>query len=108
MNGHYTSLMILITCLGAVGDSFLKASASGKGAKIPCFIAACCIYCCTITVWYFIMKKVDLSTLGPLYAVISISVLFVIGTILFKEQISLQKIVGMVFALIAIYIMSAR
>jgi len=55
--------------------------------------------------WFFVMKKMKLSTLGVLYGVGCIILLALVSVFYFKEKISSIEIFGIVLAIISIIIL---
>lgn len=55
--------------------------------------------------WFFLMRKVKLSTLGVWYSVGCVVLLTLLSVFYFKEKISSMEVVGIIFAVISLIIL---
>ena len=102
--------IIIAICLagvGVLGDFFIKLS--GNGAKYiswPYFIIGSIIYALTAFGWFYVLKHVNLSILGIIYSLATIILLFIVGTLFFKEHVSSYEVVGIVLGIISIALLA--
>ena len=64
------------------------------------------IYGFTAFGWFFVMRKIKLSTLGVVYGVSCVIFLALVSVFYFKEKISSMEIVGLVLAIISLIILA--
>lgn len=64
------------------------------------------IYGLTAFGWFFVMRKIKLSTVGVLYGVSCVVLLTLVGVFYFKEKINPLEIFGIALAIISLIILS--
>ncbi|HRY31103.1 MAG TPA: transporter [Candidatus Paceibacterota bacterium] len=64
------------------------------------------IYALTALGWFFVMRKIKLSTLGVLYGVSCIILLALISTLFFKEKLFLAEILAIILAILSLFVLS--
>jgi len=64
------------------------------------------IYGLTAFGWFFVMRKIKLSTSGVLYAISCVVLLTFASVFYFKEKISLLEIIGISMAIFSLIILS--
>ncbi len=98
--------VILLSAMGAIGDSFIKLSGAGKiFMDVKWFIVGFVIYAATAFGWFFVMKNIKLSTLGVFYAVSTIIFLIIVGVFYFKEPLNNYEIVGIILAIVSLILL---
>ena len=100
-------IIIAIVGLTAIGDYFLKV-ASGKASAFTSleFVAGAAFYALSAGAWVLVMKHLPLSTIGVLYADISLIVITLLGVVVFGEKIGVRELLGIAFAIAALSLMS--
>ena len=106
-----TTIMIIIaagmSAVGIVGDYFLK-RASGEASPLgtPAFLIGLALYSSTAFAWVFVMRYLKLATIGAIYSVCMILMLTTMGFFLFDETLNRYEMVGIVFAIASIVLLS--
>ncbi len=102
MNKVILSLIvaIVLSLIGVLGDSFIKASGAGvKFINWKIFIPGLLIYASTAFGWFFVMKNIKLSTLGAFYAITTVLALVLVSVFYFKESLNIYEMVGIFLAI---------
>lgn len=106
---------ILVAFLFGVGLSITTVFADGliKWASLQkafsgwqMLVLGAVIYGLTAFGWFFVLRKIKLSTAGVLYAVSCILFLALLSVFYFKEKITTMEIVGIVLAVISLVLLS--
>jgi len=97
-----------LSIITVIGDTLIKNASlrevlSGRGWLL--LISGSIIYGLTAFGWFFIMKKLKLSTLGVLYGVSCIICLTLVSVFYLKERINLMEILGIILAIISLVIL---
>ena len=107
-----TIIYIIFTTTGLtlmkLGGDSLKLSLSKEiNFKIGwiTFLGFAC-YLISFLLWQKLLVKYDLSTIVPIVTGITQIIIVIIGYLIFKEQVSLQSIIGALIIIIGIVIMS--
>ena len=107
--------LIIISLLAGIGlsivtvlaDAFIKhASLQTAFSGWKWLVLGALIYGATAFGWFYVMRKVKLSTLGVLYSVTVVVFLTLVSVFYFKEKISNLEIVGIIFAIIGLAILA--
>jgi drug/metabolite transporter (DMT)-like permease len=89
------------------GDAVVKnASLQDAFSGWKMLVLGALIYGITAFGWFFVMRKIKLSTLGALYAVSCVIFLVLVSVFYFKEKINLFEIFGIILAIISLLILS--
>jgi len=100
-------LVIFLAGVGVLGDFFIKLAGNGtKYISWPYFIIGLLIYVLTAIGWFYVMKHMDLNILGIFYSLTTVILLFVIGTLFFKEHVNGYEMVGIILGIISIALLS--
>lgn len=100
-------VIIALAGMGVIGDYFIKISGNGeKYITLRYFFIGLVIYACTAFGWFFAMKSIKLSTLGVIYALSTSLMLLAVGVVIFKEHLGGTEILGFIFAIAAILLLS--
>ncbi len=96
-----------MSAVGIVGDYFLK-RASGEASPLatPAFLVGLALYSSTAFAWVFVMNYLKLATIGAIYSVCMILMLTAMGFFVFGETLNRYEILGIVFALASIALLS--
>jgi multidrug transporter EmrE-like cation transporter len=90
-----------------IADALIKNASSQNGfSGWHTLLIAAIIYGLTAFGWFFVMRKVKLSTIGALYGVSSVILLTFLSVFFFKEKISFMEIIGIGLAIISLIILS--
>lgn len=72
----------------------------------PIFIAACFLYALSTVLWVALLTRYPLSQAYPLVIAVSIVLTTAIGLTIFKEQITIDKMIGLTLILAGVKILS--
>ena len=96
-----------LSLITVLADSLIKhASLQNAFSGWQMLISGAIIYGLTAFGWFFVMRKIKLSTLGVLYAVSVVVFLTLVSVFYFKEKISTIEIVGISMAIVSLVILS--
>jgi len=96
-----------LSLITVLADSLIKhASLQNAFSGWQMLILGAIIYGLTAFGWFFVMRKIKLSTLGVLYAVSVVVFLTLVSVFYFKEKISTIEIVGISMAIVSLVILS--
>ena len=88
-------------------DALIKSSSLQDGfSGWHKLLIAAVIYALTVFGWFFVMKKVKLSTIGVLYGLSTIILLTLVSVFFFKEKINFMEIIGIGLAITSLIILS--
>jgi len=97
------AIIVALSALGAIGDISLKKAGHG-GAKAGLWIAVgTAAYALTIPGWYYVLKHVALAPVGVIYSVSTTLILVGVGVTWFDERLSGIELLGVAFALLAVF-----
>jgi len=92
-------IVVALAMLGVVGDFFIKlAGNNATKVDFKFLTIGSIIYFASAFGWLFAMRHLKLATLGTIYALATSLLLVVLGVGVFREQLRLQEIVGVVLA----------
>jgi multidrug transporter EmrE-like cation transporter len=113
--------LMLYSLLLAAGQGMFKlaaeqgeASATELGAlnyaihlfRSPIFLAACLLYAISTVLWVALLNRYPLSQAYPLVITISILLTTAIGLFLFNEQLSIEKLLGLLLVSAGVLLLS--
>lgn len=118
-----TSSSLLILCLYsallAVGQTMFKLAAKPSASNssdmlgyaihlftTPIFLAACLLYALSTVLWVALLTRYPLSQAYPLVIAVSIVLTTAIGLTLFKEQITIDKMIGLALVCLGVKFLS--
>lgn len=97
------SITLGLSVVGATGDCLLKkASEYDKPLLSLWFISGLIVYSSTAFGWVFALRHLKLATVGVIYSLAMILLLAIMGTVLFKQSLSLREWSGIVLALVSL------
>jgi small multidrug resistance pump len=104
------TLAILITIgfsiVGVVGDYFLKlASSEDNPLASRWFYLGFAVYASTAFGWVFVMRYLKMGTIGVVYSVSMILLLTAVGVVGFRESLNAQEVVGLVLAVVSLFLL---
>ncbi len=101
-------LLSVFLVLVTVGGDFLikKASLLTGFTGWKLLLIGCIIYGATGIGWFYVLRKIKLSTMGVWYSIILVLSLTLISVFYFKEKISSIEIVGIILAIVSLVILS--
>jgi small multidrug resistance pump len=98
---------ILLSVITVFADVLIKHASLQNGfSGWFTLLLGAVVYGITALGWFFLMRKVKLSTLGVLYAVSCVVLLTLFSVFYFKEKINVFEIVGIVLAIISLILLS--
>ena len=102
MNGLI--IIILVSLFSLIADIVLKKSADGHG--VIYLYLGMALYVLDAFLWFVAYKYSKFSTVGVMYSLLIIFATVAVGVFYFKERIGVTEIIGLVFGLIAIILLS--
>ncbi|MFH0770739.1 MAG: transporter [Candidatus Peregrinibacteria bacterium] len=96
-----------LSAITVFADALIKSASSHhafSGWKL--LVAGAFIYGVTAFGWFFVMRRIKLSTLGVLYGVSCVVLLTLVSVFYFREKITTLEIVGIVLAIISLILLS--
>ncbi len=111
------STLLTVICSAitvAMADVLIKKAASHTTHLLelftnPIFLAAIGLYLVQITLFaYVFMKKADLGTIGVTQTILYDIIVVGSGLLIFKENLSLSKGLGIVCAILALYLINYK
>ncbi len=95
----FFSAIVFLSFVTALGDVFVKKATIVRGASVFCWlITAGIIYALTAFGWFLVLKRVNLSIAGALYAVCLVTFLVFFGIFYFQEDVNYLEIIGIAMA----------
>ena len=95
-----------LTVITVFADALIKhASLQRNFAGGPALLLGALIYGLTAFGWFFVMRKVKLSTLGVFYSIGCVILLTFVSVLYFKEKITVMEIFGIGLAIISLIIL---
>src|SRR5262245_54692557 len=92
--------LLLAISFEVLGTTFLKL---GQGlTKIHYFMLAMVGYVCCFLFLSLSLKKIDLSVAYAIWAGLGIAVISIIGIVVYREEITLVKLLSLIFIVIGI------
>ena len=96
-----------LSLITVFADSLIKhASLQNAFSGWHMLLSGAVIYGLTAFGWFFVMRRIKLSTIGVLYAVSVVVFLTLVSLFYFKEKISPLEIVGISMAIVSLVILS--
>lgn len=100
-------VVAFLAIIGVIGDFFIKLAGRGpKFIEIRWFIIGSIFYISTIFGWFYVMKRIKLSSLGVIYALTTVLFLVAIGVFYFHEKLNIYEVVGIITAITSVIILS--
>jgi len=119
MTGNSLLSLFLYSALLASGQAMFKLAAKSgppNGNDLPSyaihlfttpiFLAACVLYALSTVLWVGLLARYPLSQAYPLVIAVSIVLTTAIGLALFKEQMTMDKLIGLALVCIGVKILS--
>jgi len=120
MHRDLINLMFYSLLLAAGQGMFKLAAEQGKASateisalnyainlfRSPIFLGACLLYALSTVLWVALLNRYPLSQAYPLVIAISILLTTAIGLVLFNEQLSIEKFLGLLFVSAGVVLLS--
>ncbi len=119
MTGNSLASLFLYSVLLATGQAMFKLAAKPGGFHgngllsyaihlftTPIFLAACLLYALSTVLWVGLLTRHPLSQAYPLVIAVSIVLTTIIGLTLFKEQMTIDKTIGLALVCTGVKILS--
>ena len=105
------SLAVLVTfgfsVVGVIGDYFLKlASGAPQPLRSGWFYVGFAVYATTAFGWVFVMRHLNLATIGVVYSVSMVLLLTAIGVLFFRETLTASEVLGLGMAIGALLLLT--
>ena len=96
-----------LTAITVVGDALIKqASLQNAYSGWEMLLIGALIYGLTAFGWFFVMRRIKLSTVGVLYGVSCVLLLALVSVFYFKEKINPIEIFGIILAIVSLIILA--
>jgi drug/metabolite transporter (DMT)-like permease len=96
-----------LSAITVLADALIKhSSLQNAFSGWQMLILGAIIYGLTAFGWFFVMRKIKLSTLGVLYGVSCIILLTLVSVFYFKEKITSLELFGILLGLVSLIILS--
>ena len=118
VNKNQLLILAGYSALLCLGQGLFKLAAPAGGLRVgsqkfivnlilnPVFVSGCIIYALSTFAWVAILTRFQLSFAYPLVIAFSILLTFSMGILLFKEQITLHKLVGVTMVALGVVVLS--
>jgi multidrug transporter EmrE-like cation transporter len=119
MNSRSLLSLCLYSALLATGQAMFKLAAKPGASNsndqlsyaihlftTPIFLAACLLYALSTVLWVALLARYPLSQAYPFVIAVSIVLTTAIGLTLFKEQMTMDKIIGLALVCVGVKILS--
>ena len=92
---------ILLSLFTSLGDYFIKKASQQKFSWLFLLILGSIIYASTALGWFFILKKMKLSSMAVVYSTSLVLFSVLIGVFCFKEKLNYFEISGIIMAVLS-------
>lgn len=100
-------IVMIVTGFALWGDTFLKAATTTQGIKqISNLGIGALIYALVAFGFYYMYKRMEFSDTGVMYSMITIVFSVLIGALLYKETINPYEWIGIILAIISVFLLS--
>lgn len=119
MSQHPYPILLGYALLLAVGQALFKVASQQSSTladgpvnfatslvRSPFFLMGCLLYAFSTVLWVAILNRLPLSQAYPLVIATSILLTTLLGVFLFKEQLTLDKMLGMVLVTSGVAVLS--
>ena len=86
-------VVFLLSSVTAVADVFVKKAAVSGRADSPWLLLAAAIFGASTFGWFFVLRRINLATLGAIYSLTTIILLLLSGVLLFNERLAREDFV---------------
>ena len=102
---NYIMWLIFSAIFFAIGEFLSKKFALNPNITLVIIIII--VYSISVLLWLpAILQKNQLSIVGTMWSIMSLLITVLIGVLIFKEKIDLTSLIGIIFAFIAIILLS--
>lgn len=111
------ALTIFNSVLMVVGQTLWKLGARGKELNAPeqflrlflspYILGGLLVYVCASALWIYVLNKAELSFAYPIQSLAFVFAL-IVGATVFKEQVTVWKVAGVVVICLGVFIMTRR
>lgn len=102
----YFIAAIFLSLFTSLGDFFVKkASQQQKVSWIWLLVTGSVIYACTAFGWFFVLKKMKLSSAAVIYSMIIVLLSVTIGIFYFKEKLNFYEMIGVTMAILSMLLL---
>ena len=103
---HGFFFALLTSLLVICGDTLIKVAADRAAITSPQMYAGMALYALSAICWFYTMRHVGLAEGAVAYSMLTLVALCLIGATVFDEAIGLREVLGLIFALAAMWLMS--
>lgn len=94
--------IVALSVLTALADVLVKKATVADNVESPYLFMAALIFGGSAYGWFFVLKYINLATLGAIYSLMMVLLLVLAGVILFGEKLGIADIVVIIVSLIAL------
>lgn len=96
------ALIVIIALITTAGDYCLKLASIDGNSRIRWFLLGCAIYGLTAFGWVYAMRHLKLATLGVIFSVSMVLFMAMLGTLVFKEELTRYEVIGIILGIASI------
>lgn len=107
----YITMSVLGLTLFKMGSTHIKTNFSWTEFYLsvpPVALLGLLCYAIGFILWFYILSKVEMSYISPLAMGITTIAIFLVGVLMFKESVSITKIVGVGIIVTGVIIMNIK
>ncbi len=104
----YIFIIALLAGFGAIGDYCLKKGSALATSTLlsSYFIAGFFIFALSAFGWFYIFQHVKMSSVGVIYGTTTAIILTIVGVFVFQEKLYAIEVIGLVFGILSIALLS--
>lgn len=99
-----TTIIVIVSLVSLIADVILKKASDTSNMLLLGF--GVLMYAFDALLWFYAYKYSKFSTVGILYSLIVILTSILIGVLFFKEKVVFKEVMGIVFGLVALVLLS--
>ncbi len=100
---------VALSFVSVTADYYLKrASESAQPYRSFGFILGVGLYAACAFGWVHVLRNTKLATIGAVYSIVVVVALAIIGVLVFREPLSTTELIGLVFAVVSLVLLSGR
>lgn len=94
--------VVALSALTALADVLVKKAAVDDNVVSPYLFLAAVIFGVSAYGWFFVLKYINLATLGGVYSLVTILLLVLAGIVIFGERLAVADVLVIVVSIVAL------